>query len=161
MTTTQVFEALKSNIKTIFEEDGQMDPVAFFHWAKTGQTELLPVPTQLFEDPRLKNTLSQMLAAAIRRFQPSCMIIVMETWVIRLAPGHTRDEFPENFADHPDRKEVVTVLGEDALETIMWQAEITRDAESRPHLGEFEKSDATVGGRFTHLFMSAAPEGVQ
>lgn len=155
---TEVVKDAATSMPTLFEEpDDDWAPVAMILGYKEGQEGLgvgvAPIPPAWLED---KDELVKLLRKAIKEYRAVAIGLVLSAWMLRLEKDEV--EHPELDLPRPseseDREEILTVSILAANEEHFLMAEIKRDNENPPTLGEWETSDDS-SGRFVEPLVDA------
>jgi hypothetical protein len=139
--------------REIFEEEGELIPVAFLETPKG--VAIMPLP--MLD----KDAVAAMLRSAIRAVNASAVVMVLESWTLVMPKEMPEDEAKaamdkavnEGIRNHPNRQECVIVTYETAAGTMLGYMPVSRDGD-KPTLGEINWMDTNQAptGRFVGLF---------
>jgi hypothetical protein len=116
-------------VEKLFAEHGR---IAAVYVIITGDNiVVVPAP------PLPKDIGLQLIRQVMKAMKPDAYVYIDEAWV--LSGTGPREDFPRDISEHPDRKEVVHVFGED-YETgaLMARRSITRPENAPAQLGPLE-----------------------
>jgi len=117
------------------------------------------------EAPEQKDAFAAFIASVIQATEAIGVVIVSEAWSAIPGPGLKRSEIPASLQEpFPGRREIIMISMEHVTfeRTLLWSAEITRDANGKGTVGAFEAfgnhPSEYATGRFVHLLRREAPQ---
>lgn len=151
MTTTSLIEiakgGLEENLKD-FDPDEDMLPI-LMHSGEDGQAEIVGLVGGL-ESPSTKNSLAATIAATLVVARATQAVFGAMSWVVD-TKSTSKEDFPTgSLADHPDRREVVTMIHVTSDGDSLYSSDVFRTPGEHPRIGEWSRIDITGqgGGRF-------------
>jgi len=130
-------------VEKLFADHGRITPV---YVVLTGDNlVVIPAP------PLDKDIALRLIREIFAKMQPDAYVFIDEAWVLQ-GTG-PREDFPRDISDHPDRKEVVHVFGEDNESgALMARRFIIRPEGAPAQLGPLEfVSHVSMEGRMVGL----------
>jgi hypothetical protein len=155
----QFAEAMMTVMRSYFEKDGHLDPVAFVLATKDYKTNAaLPEPEPLiiplhFRNQKDKDDAADLIREVARRTDAVGVLCAFETWILKGEDSEKLKRAARNgLKDHPDRTEVIFVMMEHHRGDFVWVCDIKRNDEGEASLGQFKLEDGmNLGGRFANL----------
>jgi hypothetical protein len=131
-----------------FFEAGRLTPTYVFFTKKHG---IMLIPMTIAD----KDLAVALIKCAFEEFEAEAYVFYDEAWVWQAPMGTKREDMPANLSNHPDRKEIIHLTGEDYISgMIMAQRSITRVEGEPPKLGPLEitsKDFSQMEGRLVGL----------
>lgn len=121
--------------RKIFDDCGEVQPM----WVgQSEEGEIYPI-TSVFGSPEEKEATAMALKEIFNKFDVVRYVSMLESWMV-VADSNTYD--PETDAmpsQHPDRMEVILIVGEDGDTEIIGYFKIIREEGKKPSLSKFER----------------------
>jgi len=119
---------------------------------------VIGIDTEFFANDARKDDLVQEIIGLIQGLHAKAFGLITSAWSSKVpANFHPEREYDEEFVrpkDDPNRREMLTIQVTSADEEEFWWAEIKRDGENPPTLGEWEKTQESTG-RFVEPILDA------
>jgi len=155
-TTDEVFArcvALRAMARRSFEEDGFHGVITLFFASREGRNGVIAVP-QMCGIGKDEYALTLRMVGADPDVSGS--VILFEGWHAELGQADAKEiaRWAGRISEHPNRTEsVCMILDHQRAGKHSWRAEITRDADGRPTLGEWREEARPLEerGRFVGL----------
>jgi len=124
-----------------FFAEGRLTPTYVVFTKKQG---IMMIPMNIAD----KDIAVALIKEAFKEYEAVAYVFYDEAWVWQAPIGTKREDVPTSLSNHPDRKEVIHLAGEDYISgMIMAQRSITRVEGEPPKLGPLE----ITSGNFSHM----------
>jgi hypothetical protein len=160
--------SLQKQARTIFTRDGCHIPIAFVFATRDFRTgekgkHIFPIAAESFTNDAEKDGFAEAIQRVAEVAQAVGLLFISEVWTTNFrAPEGMDEETVRRTAtrpsDDPNRNEALFMSAEHPrFGTRTYYAQISRDADDKPAIAEWELSSGTsVTGRFVHLLPQMA-----
>lgn len=159
-----MFEKHKEYVRSVFEQDGYLDPMAVVLATidpNTGQKiepSCCPIVPSRIDNDGERDGFAESIKQVARLTKATAVVMFFEAWMLVEASPDEVSAYRKlkdaggSMEELQNRVETVAIIAETALTSRFWYARITRREGSKPTLGEFETppgEQLSAVGRFT------------